>query len=59
MIMIMIDSDKKWDYALGMIKVDGLEPTPEFLKLVEKEKKGEMTTDDIRKVLDQKYKMKK
>ena len=57
--MIMIDSDKKWDYALGMIKVDGLEPTPEFLKLVEKEKKGEMTTDDIRKVLDQKYKMKK
>lgn len=57
--MIMVNSDKKWDYALGMIKVDGLEPTPEFLKLVEKEKKGEMSTDDIRKVLDQKYKMKK
>ena len=53
-----VSTDKKWDYALGMIKVDGLEPSPEFKKLIEKESRGEMTTEDMRKVLDKKYKMK-
>ncbi len=55
---MLVSTDKKWDYALGMINVDGLEPSPEFKKLIEKEKRGEMTTDDMRKVLDKKYKMK-
>ena len=55
---MLVSTDKKWDYALGMIKVDGLEPSPEFKKLVEKESRGEMTTEDMRKVLDKKYKMK-
>lgn len=55
---MLICADKKWDYALGMIKVDCLEPSPEFKRLIEKEKSGEMTTDDMRKVLDRKYKMK-
>jgi hypothetical protein len=55
---MMVDEDKKWDYALGLIKIDGLKPSPEFMELVEKEKRGEMTTDDMRKVLDKKYKMK-
>lgn len=50
--------DKAWDYALGIIKVDGLEPSPEFLKLVEKEKRGEITTNDIIKTLNERYKMK-
>lgn len=50
--------EKAWDYALGIIKVDGLEPSPEFLKLVEKEKRGEITTNDIIKTLNEKYKMK-
>lgn len=27
-----------WDYAIGLIKVDGLEPTPEFKEYIEKEK---------------------
>ena len=56
--MILLDSNKKWDYALGLIKVDGLEPSAEFLELVEKEKEGKMTTEDIRRILDQKYKVK-
>ena len=56
--MILVDSNKKWDYALGLIKVDGLEPSAEFLELVEKEKEGKMTTEDIRRILDQKYKVK-
>jgi len=55
---MLVNSDKKWDYALGMIKVDGLEPTPEFKRLIEKEKRGEMTMEDIKKTLDKKYKMK-
>ncbi|HZK56154.1 MAG TPA: antitoxin VbhA family protein [Desulfosporosinus sp.] len=50
--------DKAWDYALGIIKVDGLEPSPEFLELVEKEKRGEITTSDIIKTLNERYKMK-
>lgn len=55
---MLISADKKWDYALGMIKVDGLESSPEFKELIEKESRGEMTTEDMRKVLDKKYKMK-
>ena len=35
-----------WDYAVGMIKVDGLEPTKEFKEYIEKEKRGEVTMDD-------------
>ena len=27
---MLVSRDKKWDYAIGMIKVDGLEPTPEM-----------------------------
>lgn len=57
-VLMLVNSDKKWDYALGMIKVDGLEPTPEFKRLIEKEKRGEMTMDDIKKTLDKKYKIK-
>jgi hypothetical protein len=55
---MMVNADKKWDYVLGLIKVDGLEPSQEFMELIEKEKRGEMTTTDIRKVLDTIYKMK-
>jgi hypothetical protein len=31
------------DYAFGIIKVDGLEPSPDFWAMAEKEKRGEMT----------------
>ena len=55
---ISMDNNKAWEYALGMIKVDGLQPSKEYLELIEKEKKGEITTDDIRKVLDKKYRAK-
>ena len=47
-----------WDYAVGMIKVDGLEPTPEFKEYIEKEKRGEVTMTDIKQYLDKKYKVK-
>ena len=38
-----------WDYAVGMIRVDGLEPTPEFKEYIEKEKRGDITMNDIKK----------
>lgn len=46
-----------WDYAIGMIKVDGLEPTEDFKKYIEMEKKGEVTMEDAKRFLDKKYKM--
>ena len=47
---MLISTDKKWGYVLGLIKVDGLEPSPEFKELIEKESRGEMTTEDMRQV---------
>jgi hypothetical protein len=47
-----------WDYALGMNKVEGWTPSHDFLNLVERERRGEITTMDIKKYLDQKYKVK-
>jgi hypothetical protein len=53
-----MDNNKAWDYAIGLIKIDGLEPTSDFLKLVEKEKRGEMTMADIEHELGKRYRMK-
>ena len=47
-----------WDYAIGMIRVDGLEPTEDLKKYIEKGKAGEATMEDVKKFLDKKYKMK-
>ena len=44
-----------WDYALGMIKVDGLEPSEEMMEMIEKSKKGQITAEEILKRLDEKY----
>lgn len=56
---MLVEAKKKWDYSLGMIKVDGLEPTPEMKKLIEQEKRGEITMNELKKALDRKYKMKR
>lgn len=53
-----MDNNKAWEYALGIIKVDGLKPSKEYLELIEKEKKGDIITDEMRKVLDKKYRAK-
>ena len=55
---MLVSRDKKWDYAIGMLKVDGLEPTPEMKELIEKEKRGEITMEGIKEALDRRYKMK-
>ena len=51
-------NEKAWNYAIGIVKIDGIKPSDEFFELVEKEKKGEMTGDDIRHILYNKYKVK-
>lgn len=58
MIPMLVKADKKWEYALGMIKVDGLEPSPEMKELIKKEKRGEISMKEVKKALDRKYKMK-
>ena len=45
-------------YDIETIKVDGIEPTPEMKELLEKEKRGEITREDIRKMFDRGYRMK-
>jgi len=50
-----IQSGKAWDYAIGIVQVEGIKPSPDFLELAEKEKRGDLTNDDIRKVLVKKY----
>ena len=44
-----------WSFAKGLSSVDGLETSAEFKELVEKEIRGEITTADIKKSLDEKY----
>jgi len=51
-----MENNEAWDYAIGLVQVEGIAPSADFLELVEKEKKGELTNDDIRKVLFKKYK---
>ena len=48
-------NEQAWDYAIGIVQVDGIKPSDDFLELAEKEKRGELTGDDIRRVLDKKY----
>lgn len=45
-------------YDIETIKIDGLEPTPEMKELLEKEKRGEITREEIRKIFDRGYRMK-
>ena len=53
-----MEKSKAWDFVLGIIKVDNLKVSEEFLELVEKEKKKEITDEDIKDFLDKKYRLK-
>ena len=50
-----MEKEKAWTFALNMIKVDDLKPSKEFLNLIEKEKRGEISTIDIYEQLKKKY----
>lgn len=36
-----------WDFALGLIQTDGLEPEPEFLQLIEQNIQGEVSDEEV------------
>ncbi len=48
-------NEQAWNYAIGIVQLDGLKPSDDFLELVEMEKRGEITGDDIRRILYEKY----
>lgn len=49
------DKRAAWDFALGMIQVDGLEPSPEFVAMVEKEIRGEITEAELLDYIKETY----
>lgn len=49
-------SAKSWKAALDMQKIDGYTPDEEFKSLIEKEIRGEISTEDIIQELTIKYK---
>ena len=51
-------NEKAWNFAIGLVQIDGINPSDYFLELVEKEKRGEITGDDILRLLLEKYKVK-
>lgn len=53
-----IERAKAWDFALGLLQMDGLVPSEDFLKLVDQEKSGSITTQEIKNYLNHKYQMK-
>jgi hypothetical protein len=52
-------SKQAWNYAIGLAKVDGLEPSKEMNEYIEAESQGKITTADIKILLDKKYKNEK
>lgn len=50
-----VDKKTAWNIAEGLIKADGLETSPEFKELRNKEIRGEITTKDMIDALNKKY----
>ena len=50
-------NDRAWTWALALVKAAGGSPSADVLALAEREKRGEITTKDIIKYLDKKYKV--
>ncbi len=58
-VHMTVMENKKPCYDTGMIKVDGIEPTLEIKELLEKEKRGEITMEEIRDIFSsRRYRMK-
>lgn len=49
------DKRKAWNYAIGMMQVDGVKPDEEYLELVEKEINGEITLDEMELIILKKH----
>ena len=53
-----MDNDEAWAFAIGIVQAEGKKPSKDFPELVEREKRGEITSEDIRRILDGKYTVK-
>lgn len=53
---MLVKKSEKWDFGISMAKIAGLEPSEEMKSLIEKEKKGEITMDEVKRSLDRIYK---
>lgn len=51
-------NEQAWNFAIGLAQLDGIKVSDDFLELVEREKRGEITSGDIRLALIEKYKVK-
>ena len=51
-------NEQAWNFAIGIVQIDGIKPSDFLLELVEKEKRGEITGADIRRALYEKYAVK-
>ena len=49
------DKREAWDFALGMMQVDGVKPDQEYLELVEKEINGEITLEEMELIILKKH----
>ena len=47
-------NEQAWNFAIGIVQIDGIKPSEEFLEL-ERQKRGEITNEDIRTELFRKY----
>ena len=44
-----------WDFAIGMMQVNGVKPDKEYLELVEKEINGEITLEEMELIILKKH----
>lgn len=54
-----VSNETAWNFALGLNKMAGLEVSDEMLEMIEMEKRGEITMDEILERLDKKYNIKR
>jgi hypothetical protein len=46
---------ESWNFAVGIVQTEGIKPSDFMLNLIEMEIKGEITTNDIRRILIEHY----
>lgn len=52
---LFYEKDSAWRFAIGLNRGTVREPSEDFLGLVELEKRGKITTNDLKQYLDEKY----
>lgn len=50
-----LSSEESWNFAIGIVQTEGVMPSDYMLSLIEQEKNGEITQDDISNLLVKHY----